>query len=250
MTRQFQIPDHLLFDGTVPTSAAEMVLAELEVAENTLSPWKRMRLGKITGSEFHRVTRDKGGKGWSEGAKSYMAELLFEWATGEEANKFSGNAATEWGEQYEPEAILKYEAKTGRKVKRGQFFLAENFSGLVGCTPDGVGERGLENKCPYGPKAHMYTLLTKKVPPEYMDQVYGHMLCAKRDYCDFTSYDPRLRKRPDLELVVVEVEKNGFYMEDLEGRLYDFEQDLILNLDQLEIDWRTAIKNDPAILSI
>lgn len=241
----------MMFTGQIPDNAAAMVLAELEVAENTLSPWKKMRLGKITGSEFNRVTRDKSGKGWSESAKSYMAELLFEWVAGEEANKFSGNAATEWGEQYEPEAILKYEAKTGKKVKRGQFFLAENFSGLVGCTPDGVGERGLENKCPYGPKAHMYALLTKKVPTEYMDQVYGHMLCAKRDYCDFSSYDPRIgKKRPDLELVVIEVEKNGFYMEDLEARLYDFEQDLILNLDQLEIDWRSAIKNDPPVLSI
>lgn len=232
-----------LFTGELPDPNITAVLAKLEEAETTLSHWRQERLGKITGSCFNRVTRDKSGHGWSETAKSYMAELIFEWITGMEASEFSGNDATRWGEFHEHDAIRKYEAKTGRKVTRGKFYLAKGFVGLVGCTPDGVGERGLEVKSPYGPKAHTYTLLNQKVPKEYKDQVYGHILCTERDFCDFVSYEPRMgHRRPDLEMVILEIERNELYMEDLAGRLYDFEQELIKNLDKLEIDWRKTIK--------
>lgn len=243
--KTLHIPQHLLFDGTIPGEAATTALEKLEIAEKQLSPWRQMRLGKITGSQFNRVTRGQGGRGWSQGAQSYLAELLFEWITGEEAQQFSGNDATRWGEFYENEAIAAYEKKTGRKVKRGKFYQApakHGFRGLVGCTPDGIGERGLEIKCPYGPKAHINTLLSGEVPEEYRDQVHGHMLCADREICDFVSYDPRFEKRPDMMMTMVEVFRDEFYMEDLIGRLYDFETTLIKALDKLEIDWRTTIK--------
>lgn len=235
-----QIPADLMFDGNIPEASAA-ALAKMEVEEKSLSEWKAVRLGKITGSQFHRITRGKAG-GWSDGAKSYMAELIFEWVTGEEAQEFSGNTATKWGDFYENEAIEHYTKKTGRKVKRGKFYKAKGFQGLVGCTPDGVGKRGLEVKCPYGPKAHINTLLSQKVPDEYKDQVFGHMLCTGRDRCDFVSYDPRFHKRPDLQMVVIEVEQNDFYMADLEERLRDFEADLIKNLEKLGINWKNKKK--------
>jgi hypothetical protein len=216
-----------------------------------LTAFQKARLGKITGSQFHRIRRDRSGKNWSDGAESYMSEIIFEWITGLPALEFSGNNATEWGEKHESEAIQKYQYKTGRKVERGEFYQAKKFfKGLVGCTPDGVGERGLEVKCPYGPKAHITTLISHKVPEEYKDQVYGHMLCTGRDWCDFVSYDPRMKRMPDLEMVVIEVEKNSFYMEDLEARLYEFEEELIRRLDILDIDWRKGIEYGKATISI
>jgi len=232
----------MMFTGEIPGEAKNTALDQLEAAEKTLSPWRQMRLGKITGSCFNRVTRGRNSKEWSESAKSYMAELIFEWITGEEAQAFTGNDATRWGEFYENEALNKYTLKTGNTVTRGKFYLAKGFQGLVGCTPDGVGRKGLEIKCPFGPKAHTYALLSGKVPTEYTDQVFGHMLCAERDECDFVSYDPRIsEKRPDLGLIVIPVERNEFYMEELTDRLYEFEEELISNLDKLEIDWRPKL---------
>ena len=234
-------------EGLALAKAGNVSISEL-IGE--LTPFQKARLGKITGSQFGRIKRDKTGKGWSDGAESYMSEIIFEWITGMPAIDFAGNNATDWGEKYETEAIRKYEFKTGRKVKRSQFYKAKGFEGLVGCTPDGIGERGLEVKCPYGPKAHIGTLISGKVPEEYKDQVCGHMLCAERDWCDFVSYDPRMKKRPDLEMIIIEVEKNFIYMEDLTGRIYDFEQELIKRLDTLEIDWRKGIAHDTETIPV
>ena len=229
--------------GLDPANLPDLELMQVGPAPApVLSEWQKARLGKITGSQFNRIKRSPNGKDWSEGAQTYMAELLFEWITQMPADNFTGSKATDWGNEKEPEAITKYEQKIGKKVKRGGFYVGKQFAGLVGCTPDAVGKRALEVKSPYGPKAHINTLLTRRVPAEYVDQVDGHMLITGKEECDFLSYDPRIGiHRPDLELVLIEVEKNEFRAEDLEGRLYDFEQELIKNLDKLESDWRSKI---------
>lgn len=212
------------------------------VSNETLTDWERARLGKITGSNFNKIKRGKQKGQWSETAETYMAEIIWEWVTGIPAKDFSGSVHTDWGNKYEGEAIHRYEQKKGEKVIRGKFYAAKQFSGLVGCTPDGIGIRALEVKCPYGPKAHVKAITTGKVPNEYMDQVQGHMLCTGKEWCDFVSYDPRfLEKREDLAMIVIEVEGNGSLKEELENRLFDFEDELIKRLDNLEIPWRDKI---------
>lgn len=203
-----------------------------------LSEWQKQRLGKITGSQFHRVKRGPNGKGWSDGAETYLSELVYEWITGKEHGDFSGSKETEWGNQHESDAIALYSFKSGQKVKRGEFFplIGEGFHGLVGCTPDGVGDYGLEIKCPYNPSSHLYTLRTGKIPARYKDQVFGHMLCTGRNRCDFVSYDPRLPEK--FKCVLIEVERSSWAIQELTERLYEFEEYLIKTLDELEIDWR------------
>lgn len=201
-----------------------------------LTPFQRARLGKITGSNFHKVTRGRAGKGWSATAESYLDELVWEWMSGRPAQNFDGSRATEWGNRHETEAIELYQQITGRAVVRNKFYEAPGFQGLVGCTPDGVGEtHGLEVKCPYNPKNHVRTIRSKQVPSEYQDQCYGHMLCTGRYFCDFVSYDPRL---PDeYKMAVVLVEADAAEMEDLRERLADFELLLIESLTEIGIDW-------------
>lgn len=209
------------------------------VAPSVLSPKRR---GRITGSQFGRIKRSQNGKGFADGTESYLAQLIFEMITGLPFQDYSEGNATRWGRLYESEAIQWHEFRTGRRVKRGEFYIAEGFQGLIGCTPDGVGERGLEVKCPYGSKAHVLTLLRKSVPEEYCDQVDGHMLCTGREMCDFFSYDPRFKGFDDYKGILVEVERNEFRMEELTERLSDFEEYYIKCLDQLEIDWRAIIQ--------
>ena len=122
----------------------------LDAPPTILSDWQKARLGKITGSNFHRVTRGRGGKGWSQTAETYLHELIFEHATKTSASRFSGNAATEWGNQHEPNGIRRYEEITGEKVKK------ETFIKRLGLTcrvyTGWCREKGLEVKSPYGPK--------------------------------------------------------------------------------------------------
>lgn len=206
----------------------------LDAPPTILSDWQKARLGKITGSNFHRVTRGRGGKGWSQTAETYLYELVYEHATQTPANQFSGSAATEWGKDHEAEAIRVYEKITDEKVEIGKFYKAPGFK-LVGCTPDGVGRKGLEIKCPYGPKNHIRAIINKAVPEEYEDQVQGHMLCTERDLCDFVSYDPRFPA--GMQIVIVNVERNPSTLHELRERLAEFEQLLIETLAQLGIGW-------------
>lgn len=206
-----------------------------EVTSEPLSAWQLARLGRITGSNFHRVTFDRSGNGLGVAAKTYLFEILGEWLTGLPASNFDGNAATAWGVKYEPEAIELYEKKTRRKVVRGQFYRMPG-SQLIGCTPDGVGRGwGLEIKCPYTPKMHIQTLLSNEVPDEYKDQVNGHMLVTGKAKCDFVSYDPRMKDEKN-RMVIVTVQRNEFAMAELKSRLQGLEREVLKALKTLKIE--------------
>ncbi len=211
MTRNLHIPDNMLFDGTVPPGAADIVLSQLETAEKQLSDWQKARLGKITASRFGLVKRLRSGE-WGETALSYLYDLLGEHLTGQPSQTFVGNDATEWGNQYESEALEAYTKRTGRKVKQTQTFLQHPELQFVGGTPDGlVGEKGIiEVKCPITFKHHLRTVITRTVPDEYLAQVYGHLWLSGRDWCDFVSYDPRIpKKHAAARLVIVRVERKS-----------------------------------------
>lgn len=205
------------------------------VEASELSDWQLARLGRITGSNFHRVTLDRAGSGLGVAAETYMYEILGEWLTGVPASNFDGNAATAWGLKYEPEAITLYEKKTRRKVQRGKFFRMPG-SQLIGCTPDGVGRGwGLEIKCPYTPKMHIRTLLSGQVPEEYRDQVNGHMLVTGKGKCDFVSYDPRMKDEKN-RMVIVTVHRDETALARLEKRLRLMEDTVLTHLSRWAIN--------------
>lgn len=238
MLKTLNIPPEMLFDGTIPPIPSDVVLAELEALQTQnqgLSEWRKARLGKITGSNFNRVTYGRGGKGWSQTAETYMNEIVGEWMTGLPAQEFSSRA-TDWGNEWEDAAIKEYERRTRRKVVRGKFYRAEKFR-LVGSTPDGVGNIGLEVKCPLTPRNHIRAMETGEVPEEYRDQVNGHMLVTGRKKCAFVSYHPKM-KRENWKLVLIDVERNRLEIDELAERLFEFETALIKRLDRLDIDWR------------
>ena len=194
---KMQIAAHQIFDASkLPDMGSlvsdlqtrEVVITSADTADAAREAWIAERLGKITGSKFGDVKRAKGGSGWSEGAETYLSELIWEHVTGIQASDFSGSKQTEWGEMHEAEARRSYEKITGNSVVIGVFYPLEGFD-LVGCTPDGVGQKGLEIKCPYAAKAHLSTILKKRVPSDYIDQVTGHILVTKKDGCDFVSYE-------------------------------------------------------------
>lgn len=199
-----------------------------------LSEFERNHLGKITGSNFHRVKYDKGGK-WSDLSNTFLAELIFEHDTGQPARRFFGNAATEFGKEWEDIAIDEFEEETGLEGRRQQFFKLEG-SRLIGCTPDWYGGFPLEVKVPYNPANHYYTVEKMEVPPIYRPQTQGQILICGSDHAQFLSFNPR-SDNPKTRKVLVPVARDGKIAE-LEARLRHFEETLLNRLLQLEIEPR------------
>lgn len=208
--------------------------------ESEREAWHRARLGKITGSRFAVVKKTSKGE-WGETALTYLFELVAEWLSGEPASNFSGNRATDWGNENEPEALKLYTKQTGRKVLASKFFQSKEMD-FVGATPDGlIGKDGIvEAKCPYTPKNHMRTVLTKQVPDEYRDQVHGHLMVTGRKWCDFISYDPRPTD-DRWRLAIVRVERDEQAIKELRERLLEFEAMLTQTLKDLDFPIDTIL---------
>lgn len=239
MTKSINIPKHLIFTGEIPPSAAEVVLADLVAAEAGLSDWQRDRLGKITASRLGLVKRLKTGD-WGETALSYLYDLIGEHLTGQPSQTFTGNDATDWGNEYEAEALAEYTKRTGRKVRRNETFFQHPELTLVGGTPDGiVGEKGLiEVKCPFTFKNHLRTVITRTVPDEYHRQVLGQLWLSGREWVDFVSYDPRIpTKHKYARLVVIRVDRKSHApaLQALARDVQDFHDLLLGKLEKLGV---------------
>lgn len=231
------IPQHLQFDGEIPSEASALAgqLAKMEPVEPGLSDWQKARLGKITCSRFDLVKYLKSGA-WGETALTYLYDLIGEHLTGQPSESFTGNKATEWGNQYEAEALAAYTKRTGRKTKPGKF-LPDAKLPLVGGTPDAFcGEQGvLEVKCPFNFKNHLRTVITKKVPDDYKSQVFGHLMLSGREWCDFVSYDPRIKGQHRLVIVRVKAHEHQAEISELAQRIIDFHKLLLRQLEALRI---------------
>lgn len=129
--------------------------------------WFRDREGRLTGSTFGAACGI---------APTSRAE---QWRRLTKRTFFEGNAATDHGEKYEPEAIKAYERETGSQVELVGFIPHPRYDWL-GASPDGlVGKPGmLEVKCPYIDIYHA-------VPPYYMCQMQGQMEVCDREWVDF-----------------------------------------------------------------
>ena len=231
------IPDDQLFTGEIPHEASNAVLTQLEAEEkdNTLTPFQLARLGKITASQFGKVSKVRTGA-WGETALSYLYDVVGEHLTGQPAETFTGNRATDWGNHYEADALRAYTKRTGRKIKPGTYY-GHPVLPWVGGTPDGlVGERGLiEAKCPLTFKNHLRTVITRTVPDEYLPQVLGHLWLSGRDWCDFVSYDPRIEGRHSLAIVRVNRKDHPEGIANLGERITEFHDLLLDKLEKLKI---------------
>lgn len=102
-------------------------------------------------------------------------------------SEFTGNIATEWGTDHEPEAITEYEKYRGVMVHNAQVFVVHRSIDYLGCTPDGlIGETGMvEAKCPYRAG---YTSIEER--PDYYEQIQHQLEVLDREWCDFVVWRP------------------------------------------------------------
>jgi len=182
------------------------------------------RLGKFSGSDISKlipmgkrpmteeelkIEKENKGKrktvddGFSDTGLTYIYQKVTEYLTGQPAKPSFDAASTTWGNDYEKEAKLHFEAATCLSIVDGQTIENDVICG----TPDGLlmvienGEPkpgiGIEIKCPYDSTNHLKNLCLanqaelKEVRTEYYWQMVAYMWLTGCTSWKFCSYDPR-----------------------------------------------------------
>lgn len=198
--------------------------------------WIAARLGKVTSSRVADVMA-KTKSGYSASRANYMAELICERLTGVQADRFT-NAAMQWGTDTEPQARAAYEFLHGAEVVETGFVLHPLIEGF-GASPDGLVRTGglIEIKCP-NTATHIETLLSETVPAKYFTQMQAQMACAKREWCDFVSFDPRLPA--DMQMWVSRVHLDAAFVSEMEREITAFLAEMDQKLDALRTKYSEA----------
>jgi len=159
--------------------------------QRTLNWWVK-RIGKITSSNFYKLTKCGKGTTFSKTAETYLMEILGE-RLSSLPKSFPKTRAVQWGIDNEPLAKLEYEKETGLVVESVGSIPNESYPDDVSGSPDGlVGSEGMiEIKCP-NTDTHLNTVIYNKIKPEYEWQIYFNLWNTDRLWCDFVSYDPRI----------------------------------------------------------
>lgn len=153
--------------------------------------WIMSRKGCLTGSRMAAaMSFRKDGKESAEREKLKI-ELLAERMTDIAVDHYV-TPAMQWGLDHEADAIRAYESVSGNIVAPAGYIPHPHIE-YFGATPDGlIDDDGVfEAKCPTTP-THLRWILAGEVPGEYRPQMIVEMLCARRRFADFVSYDPRM----------------------------------------------------------
>lgn len=142
--------------------------------------WHAQRKLRLTGS---RVGAILGLSPWQK-PDDVLREMVREHHGAE--SEFTGNPATDWGNQNETRALLAFMRETGLQVEQCGFFA---YGDRMGASPDGLTSDGgvLELKAPYSlRKGGEFKPLAEQ--PHYMAQVRMEMLATGRKHAYFAQY--------------------------------------------------------------
>lgn len=198
--------------------------------------WFAQRLGKVTASKVADVVA-KTKSGYSASRANYMAQLLVERLTGQQAESYV-NGAMQHGIDTEPQARAAYCFETDYNVAEVGFIDHPTVA-MSGASPDGfVGDDGLlEIKCP-NTATHIDTLLGSNPADKYIKQMQWQMACTGKKWCDFVSYDPRLPA--DLQLHIARVNRDEVLIAELEKEIILFLTEVDQKLKQLTEERKAA----------
>lgn len=182
--------------------------------------WHSDRVGKLTASRIKDMNANPAkGKSFNATQLTLIAERI----TGL-VDEIFVNKEMQWGVDNEPHAIAAYEAITDSFVV-GTGLIDHPTIEMSGASPDGlVGSDGLiEVKCPKT-ETHLNTVLTLKVPDEYLPQITWQLACTRRAWCDFVSYDPRLPEH--LQIVIIRVQADSLDIAGMEAQVIAFNKSI------------------------
>ena len=152
--------------------------------------WLEARRGIVTASVVGQLITTKTVKvAHNDHSRGITAQLVAERVTGRVEETFQSQDM--WrGTVLEPHARAVY-SKTFAPVEQVGFMTEDEWGFPIGYSPDGlVGDNGLiEIKSPRA-KAHVATVVSDKVPDQYLAQVQAGLLVSGREWLDFISYYP------------------------------------------------------------
>jgi len=191
--------------------------------------WFAARCGNVTASRISDIVA-KTKSGYSTSRANYLSQLLCERLTGTVEESFT-NDAMKWGTMQESFARAAYEQAKDVMVDEVGYISHPTIE-RAGASPDGlVGDDGaIEIKCPNSAN-HFDTIINKKYPKKYHDQMQWQMACTGRKWVDFVSYDPRVPER--LQLYIQRVPFDPVYVAELETEVKLFLQELEQKIQSL-----------------
>lgn len=182
--------------------------------QNT-AEWLQQRCGFLTGSRIATAMERKKDGSPTKASEDIARGLLAERMTGDAMP--SGYVSDEMrrGIDKQPDAQMAYEAWTGNIVDLVGFIEHPSIQWL-GVSPDGlVDDDGLvEFKCPKT-TTHLGYRMAGVVPEEYEPQMLLQLACTRRKWCDFVSFDDRIRD-PSFRLYIVRFEPTAKQIADVE----------------------------------
>ena len=183
--------------------------------------WHNDRLGKVTGARCAAIFATvKSGEAATRA--NLRTTLVLERLTGKPAEQsFSDTDDIKWGREQEPFSRMAYEIQNGLTVRESGFIYLPDIE--AGCSLDGFiddGRLGIwESKSPKS-KNHYACLLAGEVPSIYMPQVMHNMWITGAEFCDFTSFDPRMPEK--LQFFFVRVERDQKRIDEHEKAVLQF----------------------------
>ena len=197
--------------------------------EQRTDDWYAVRLGKVTASRVSDLMA-KTQSGYAASRKNYMAQLVIERLTNTKAESFS-SSHMQWGTEQEPFARAAYEAAQDVMVEELGFVPHPTIE-WAGASPDGlVGDDGLvEIKCP-STATMIETLLSEKVPSNYMAQMQFQMACTGRKWCDYVVFDPRMPAKA--QLFIKRVNRDDKFIAEMEAEIVKFLAEVETQVEKL-----------------
>ena len=190
--------------------------------EQNTPEWHAARLGRVTGSNMHRIITPTGDT--SKQADDYMNRLIAEIITGER-DEWDGNSHTERGKEFEQEAVDYYAMLNECEPYRIGFCHTDD--GLVGCSPDRlIGDDGiLEIKTAMG-KEFVKLAKSDKLEQEHRPQTQTALfVLSERKWIDTMLYHPRMPKQ-----IIIRSTRNASYQQTMTELLAQFRNKMQENI--------------------
>jgi len=170
--------------------------------------WYIDRLGNITGTDAETILSGLTTKKINDLVLEKVWENLIDTSTDlfmEQRN------AMAWGNEHEGKAIEYYEKLKKCKAKSAKFYKNKSIKGS-GSSVDGyVGNDGLiEVKCPYNGANHVSVMLSNEIESKYYAQIQKQLFDTGRKWCDYVSFDPRLKTKYKIHIIRIMPDEKMF----------------------------------------
>lgn len=182
--------------------------------------WFNERIGYLTASKMKDVLAVLKNGQPAKARQDLLNRLVAERLTDSVEPNFV-STAMQHGIDTEPYAMEAYCAHT-KAIVHQCGFLAHPTIKYFGASPDGlIRDDGLvEFKCP-NTATHIRWMMDAVVPEEHKPQMLAQMACTGREWCDFVSFDPRIKKE-HMRLLVVRFEPEPEEIERIENEAIGF----------------------------